>query len=488
MSSLIVMVSSCQKDDSTSPSEPIDGDMEYVSVPFSITVGIAPLDGGIGGGEVKQTFTAGDVILISNPDVLYEPLAISTDGSEGRASVSVDTELKVRKGAELVTGITKFSAVLKNGSNYNNGKRFVDVKKIPSLAEGLEKYGCWACDGFTYRAEGCAITLAQSTVFLNLNLFRTTVTMQYGVADYSEMVDGECLYALPSGIEVECKTLNIKQCLDANEKLLYRVEYPAPRECLPLCFSVGEGKYVFFSKGNLQYRPMDGSWRIAPQQYHSCFGRGATFVGDNYSEWMGNDKWTDVFRWGAIMEGCSPGLTIIDKDYTAFVDADGKMKGVCAYGAEWTLLDNDEWDYLLEQRPDALDKRGGAFVGGILGWVILPDDWSAPDGVAPFVGQYKVKYEQDLPNNYTFEEWEKLESAGAVFLPETGTVDGNGMCFAFKSCVYQSLSYNAIKGDILVVDLGTLILRSSWSVEAYSNLYYPVRLVQKIDESFVKTK
>jgi hypothetical protein len=261
-----------------------------------------------------------------------------------------------------------------------------------------------------------------------------------------------------------------------------------------LCFSVGEGKYVFFSKGNLQYRPMDGSWRIAPQQYHSCFGREKTTVGDNYSEWMGNDKWTDVFRWGAVMEGGSPGMTIKDKDYTAFVDADGKMKGVCAYGAEWTLLDKDEWNYLLEQRPDALDKRGGAFVGGKVGWVILPDDWSAPDGVAPFVGQYKVKYEPDLPNNYTFEEWEKLESAGAVFLPETGTIYGNDMCFAFKSCVYQSLSYNAIKGDILeqvggiVVNLETLILRSSWSVDAYHDLYYPVRLVQKIDESFVKTK
>ena len=99
MSSLIMMAASCSKDDSTSPSAPIDGDMEYVSVPFSITVGIAQLDVSIGGGEVKQTFTAGDVIIISNPDVLYEPLAISTDGSEGRASVSVDTELKVKKGA-----------------------------------------------------------------------------------------------------------------------------------------------------------------------------------------------------------------------------------------------------------------------------------------------------------------------------------------------------------------------------------------------------
>ena len=499
MSSLIMMTASCSKDDSTSPSAPIDGDMEYVSVPFRITVSIAQLDGNIGGGEVKQTFTAGDVIIIYNPDVLYEPLAISTEGSGGRVSVSVDTELKVRKGAELVSGATLLSAVLKNGSNYNNGKRFVDVKKIPSLTDGLEKYGCWACDGFPYRAEGCAVTLVQSTVFLNLNLFRTSVSMQYGVADYSEIVDGNCLYALPSGIEVECKPLNIKQCLDANEKLLYRVEYPAPRECLSGCFSVGEGKYVFFSKGNLQYRPMDGSWRIAPQQYHSCFDDNRTVVGENYSEWMGNDKWTDVFRWGAIMEGGSPWLTINDDDdYTAFVDTDGKMKGVCAYGAEWTLLDNAEWDYLFEQRPDALDKRGGAFVGDVEGWVILPDDWSAPDGVAPFVGQYNVKYTKDLPNNYTIEEWEKMESAGAVFLPTTGKVVVNTNylhegALAIECCEYQSLSYDAIVDKYGDLQGGLYITFSNLSSKWHCNnslihFYNPVRLVQKIDGSFVKTK
>lgn len=510
MSSLIMMTASCSKDDSTSPSAPLDGDMEYVSVPFSITVGIAQLDGSIGGGEVKQTFTAGDVIIISNPDVLYEPLAISTDGSEGRASVSVDTELKVRKGAELVTGTTTLSAALKNGNNYNNGKRFVDVKKISSLAEGLEKYGCWACDGFTYRAEGCTITLAQSTVSLNLNLFRTTVSLQYGVADYSEIVDGECLFALPSGIVVECNSINFQQRLDANEKLLYRVEYPAPRECLPGCFSVGEGKYVFFSKGNLQYRPMDGSWRIAPQQYHSCFVEDRTIVGENYSEWMGDDKWTDVFRWGAVMEGGSPGLTILSKDYTAFVDADGKMKGVCAYGAEWTLLDKDEWNYLLEQRPDALDKRGGAIVGGILGWVILPDEWCAPDGVAPFVGQYNVKYTKDLPNNYTLEEWAKMESSGAVFLPPTGKVyiDFSGVNIESSPGLtsggfeYQSLSYDgsaveAVLGSLYggfyidfdyYIESGHNILSSKWRCKSdWFNYYQPVRLVQKIDNSFVKT-
>ncbi len=53
VSSLIMMAASCTKDDSTSPSAPIDGDVEYASVPFSITVGIAPMDGSIVGAEGK---------------------------------------------------------------------------------------------------------------------------------------------------------------------------------------------------------------------------------------------------------------------------------------------------------------------------------------------------------------------------------------------------------------------------------------------------
>ena len=500
--SLIMMAASCTKDDSTSPSLPIDGDVEYVSVPLSITVGIASTDGSIVKAGGKQTFSAGDAIVISNPDVLYEPLTIFTDGNEGKQSANFAVELKVRKDAELVSGITKLSAVLKNGDHYNHGRQFVDVKKISSLAEGLEKYGCWSCDGFTYSADGNAVMLEQSTVFLYLNLFRTTVSMHYGVADYSEIVDGECLYALPSGTIVECNSLNINQRLDAKERSLYRIEYPAPGQCLSWCFSVGEGKYVFFSKGNLQYRPMDGSWRIAPQQYHSCFDVDElTYVGENYSEWMGEDNWTDVFRWGAIMEGGSPGQTNADDDdYTAFVDDNNKMKGVCAYGAEWTILDNEEWNYLLEERPDALQKRGGALVGSIFGWVILPDEWSTPEGVAPFVGQYNVRRLKDIPNNYTIEEWSKMESAGAVFLPETGSIvkitTTEPIYLHLKEvvsdvgCHYHSLSYDGtdLRGGFYI-EFDYSSVDSKWKFIRGSRPYYyrPVRLVQKLDDSFIKT-
>jgi hypothetical protein len=325
--------------------------------------------------------------------------------------------------------------------------------------------------------------------------------MQYGVASYNEIVGGQCLYALPSGIVVECKPLNINRRLDAKEKLLYSVDYRAPEQCLPGVFSVGEEKYVFFSKGNLQYRPLDGSWRLAPQQYHHCFPEDiSTTVGVNYSKWMGEDKWTDVFAFGAFVEGCNPGYITPNRDYPAPVDADGKLKSVCAYGAEWTILDQDEWRYLLDKRPDALQKRGSAYVNDVLGVVILPDDWYTPEGVAPLVWQYDVKYLSDLPNKYTSEEWAKMESAGAVFLPQTGFVcsDFDTNVVAFGSD-YQSLTYDVSLNGSISLDCLTFYFTSSTDnlfnypyisgSDIFTNdTYKLVRLIQKIDSEDIKLK
>ena len=40
-----------------------------------------------------------------------------------------------------------------------------------------------------------------------------------------------------------------------------------PEGALPGLFSVGEGKQVYFSKGNLQYRATTRTWRFAEHQY-----------------------------------------------------------------------------------------------------------------------------------------------------------------------------------------------------------------------------
>ncbi|MBO7142107.1 MAG: hypothetical protein J6V76_03245 [Bacteroidales bacterium] len=456
MLALFFAAMSCKKDD-TKPNnnEPIEEEEEkYETVPFSIIIGITPMKGSVDGVDLKQAFDDGDEIEISNSQVLYEPLILSAKGCAGKTSAQFSGEMKVNKGAELVSGSTKFTAALKNGTKYNNGKPFVDVKKVSSFAEGLEKYSYWACEDFTYNADATSVSLVQSTIFLNVNLLGTKLTMKYGQGFYNEVVSGNFFYAIPFGTTLESEMLNLKHSFDVKDKSFYRLGCPVPEECIRGLFSVGDNKYVLFSSGNLQYRPMDGSWRLAPQQYHRCF-TARMDVGEDYANWKGEDKWADLFKCGTLDES------------------------IKAYGSEWSTLSIDEWEYLITLRPDALQKSGGAIVDNVYGWILLPDDWVAPDGVPPFDGLYSAKYYKDVPNQYTKEEWSIMESAGAVFLPETGELIGT--TFYNSVGAYQSLSLDATNNERYVFSF-LLIDNVSYFDESYStSVGLPIRLVQPLN-------
>ena len=440
----MMIATSCNKDDDdnnantpepTPDPTPVEEEKAFTTVPLSITVSIEPVGGSISGVETKKAFADGDVIEISNPDVLYEPLTISANGNAGKVSANFTAELKVKKGAELVSGTTKLSAVLKNGSNYNGGKPLTDVKTIASPADGLDQYCCWSCDGFTYSSAANAISLAQSTVFVELNMLKDDVIIRVGNADFTETISGSKLYAVPCSTKVEIPNANFEMLLDGNEQSIYHITASAPDECISHLFSIGENKRVFFSRGNLQYRPLDGTWRLAPQQYNRCFNVFDN-VGENYANWMGEDKWSDLFRYGMWIEGGSPNVVSIGKaDYTLPLDENGEINAPCAYGAQWMVLSSDEWEYLMEKRPDAEHKCGGAVVDGVDGWVILPDDWIALDGLTFVSAVEKVSKDKDIPNQYTTDEWAAMEAAGAVFLPNTG--------FLVNTIVWSVASYQS---------------------------------------------
>ena len=82
----------------------------------------------------------------------------------------------------------------------------------------------------------------------------------------------------------------------------------------------------------------------------------------------------------------------------------------------------DEWNYLLNSRPDASAKNGIAKVNGVNGLVLLPDNWILPSGLqftSGFANSINSDYYETV-NTYTSSEWETMESAGAVFLPAAG--------------------------------------------------------------------
>ena len=403
---------SCRKEDETSQRQEI---ADYEIVPFSITVDIEPMADDVNAKDLKNTFTEGDVIEISNSKILVEPAVLTSEGGSGKDKAVFSGELKVKYNATLTLGTTKFTAVLKNGKLYNEGRPYVDVKSVSSLKEGLEKYGYWACENFVYNNDA-SINLEQKTIFVEFNLpvGGAEVSMVLGRAYSNKILSKHEILAIPFGTELISDLLQINKKLDEDGKKVYKINVSLPENCVPGLFSVGYNKKVFFSNGNLQYRPNDGAWRIAPYQYHRCFVFNETEVGENYKFWSGENAWTDLLGWGTWIEGGSPELTSSNIVYYNYpVNENGVLIGKCAFEPEkWSVLGSAEWYYLLNDRTDAKLKKGLAKIVDVEGLVLLPDDWAMPEGLPDF--------QNEGGNEYTSEEWSKMEAAGAVFLPAEG--------------------------------------------------------------------
>ncbi|MBP5503483.1 MAG: Ig-like domain-containing protein [Bacteroidales bacterium] len=200
-------------------------------------------------------------------------------------------------------------------------------------------------------------------------------------------------------------------------------------------FTVGDGKKVYFSKGNLQYQPSTDTWRFAEKQY--------TLLDFNPSSYTTTSTdWIDLFGWGMWLDEITDKAKITntsetDSEYAPALNSDNEFANNkrTVDGTEWKTLSHSEWDYLITTRTNASKLYGVATVNGVNGLILLPDEWTDPE---PCGKQFKSgKASSDgadyykTVNEYTAAQWTELESAGAVFLPAAGgrfgsSVDGVG--------------------------------------------------------------
>ncbi len=168
-------------------------------------------------------------------------------------------------------------------------------------------------------------------------------------------------------------------------------------------FSVSVSKKVHFSQGNLQYNTSNQQWRFADNQWE--------YVAKPA---YGTTGWADLFCWGT---GDRP--TYWDENETSF-STFMDWGTYCGMGDGWHTLTEEEYLYLIKREG----KSGFATIHGINGFVLLPDQFILPDGLSFASAVYKFA-PFDTPstctiNEYTNEEWDKMEAAGAVFFPATG--------------------------------------------------------------------
>ena len=249
-------------------------------------------------------------------------------------------------------------------------------------------------------------------------------------------------------------------------------------------FSVSPTKKVRFSKGNLQYQASTDTWQFAESQYE-YIGTNNANISPTYSGWI------DLFGFGT---GNNPTNTSTDNnDYSTFVD--WGVNAISNGGNKanvWRTLTNDEWGYLFCTRTNAASLFGLGSVNNVNGTIILPDNWSTPQGISFIPSSSKGLADQDgyyvnsnrdnfSHNTYTAEQWLIMESAGAVFLPAAGArygKYGSTYVFDFESngSYRSSTPYDAENAYYLIFS----------SFDLYPQFYinrcdgHSVRLVQEV--------
>lgn len=219
---------------------------------------------------------------------------------------------------------------------------------------------------------------------------------------------------------------------------------------LPGKFSVSEGQQVVFSPGNLQFHMKDSLWRFAPKQIE--------WAGVENNLETGNpnfDGWIDLLEW-SIGEDNNFGATA-QYDTALYANRSFVDWGNLFDTEEWFTMTATQWDFLLTGRDGASDKWGLAKVGDTLGIILLPDEWTAPEGIE-FVPRniptselwdngdmiddtedhYRVKNENIPANLFSEVQWTEMEAAGAVFLPYAGRRSGGYGNYLNTKCKVES--------------------------------------------------
>lgn len=202
-------------------------------------------------------------------------------------------------------------------------------------------------------------------------------------------------------------------------------------------FSVGEGKTVTFSKGNLQYTQSTNTWSFADNQWDYIGTDNVTggsvssdpIDGDSKKGTALADK-VDLFGWTTSTTNFGVSTsTDEENDYLgSFVDWGTNQIGADAPNT-WRTLTSEECSYLIYYRTNADDLFGVAQVNGVNGLILLPDNWLCPAGVT-FKSGEPSEHSVEAYGQYqafTADQWSKLESAGAVFLPAAGRRYGSGV-------------------------------------------------------------
>ena len=235
--------------------------------------------------------------------------------------------------------------------------------------------------------------------------------------------------SVKSALGVPTTMINDTTFLMPSHDMVVTTEYIRSKEIgrVEGLFSIGEGKQVYFSQGNLRYQQSTKTWSFAEKQYD--------VIGNaNVQDGALADN-IDLFGWSSYYSYCPWGIGTSEDRY----DYEGELRdwgqNAIYNGGNmanaWRTMTLGEVEYMLQTRPNAENRKGGARIevsSGVYidGVVLLPDNWEETSV------SFTTGFSEEVANVYTSAEWSVLEGNGAVFLPVAGmrvgtAVSGEGV-------------------------------------------------------------
>jgi hypothetical protein len=227
-----------------------------------------------------------------------------------------------------------------------------------------------------------------------------------------------------------------------------------PAETLSGNFSVSPTRQVNFMSGNVVYENLE--WRIESEQWKE----GSKFYWSGNLNPYGLSECSDSYWTGG---GERKILNCFDRyDWIPSSTGYSFVDWGENFGDGWYTMSRQEWWYLLYGRDNAENLFSYATVNGVKGLILYPDDpyQSLRD---PLIDDYSEYV-------YSQQGWEKLELAGAVFLPEAQCwlSDGDFIYYGIDSVANHSILFpDTLPDDFTVCPWGNCE-RSRWEFEDYS--------------------
>ncbi len=434
----VMLATSCSKDDNDNVPETQSGrdGVQTVStstIPFTIRVNTGRSLKKVGYAESTNEDEKGwyNITFSDNDVANHLKMIIKENGTQIGEAILDDAKTATFSGS-LTRQPSSNTASLTAEISVSGSQNSSDESLAALLATCAHRF----LGTFKYGDEKVDLTDQTSYLAITLPTDETTVNVN---GNECALKDGKVWVAFNSSEKVHSARLSLfnKQ---ADPGTIYTVTR-GKSNFVAKAFTVaddgkGNVKKVYFSSGNLLYQASSQKWEFAARQW-DCVGEAdGNITAANRDK---NVAYIDLFGWGT---GSNPTLAIANTDdYPEFVDWGKNIDD----GNIWRTLSIDEWNYVIQGRENASHKCGVAAVEGFGGLVLLPDEWIAPDGVS-FICVMSNYFATN--NDYSFADWQKMEKAGAVFLPAAGnrsgaSVDLYGYGYYWSSDVLrETFAYN----------------------------------------------